>query len=713
MSESAVAALKPPVARRESSVREHHGDRFEDPWEWLRDKESSEVISHLEAENSYTTASTAHLASLADAVFGEIKGHIVETDVDVPVRKGQWWYYSRTVEGAQYAVHCRAPYDADMPVPVPAPGEPVPGEIVLLDENREADAHEFFELGGLEISPDGNALALLVDVRGDERYDLQVRDLTAGTILDDSVRDVHYGLAWSLDGGTLFYSRHDDAWRPHQVWRHRVGGDPADDVLVRQEDDPEFGIGFEVSRDDRWLIVGSESRTSSEMLLGDLSRPEQPLTMVHPRTPGLEYSVEVDGDRILVVHNGNRADFDIAEAPRESPGRESWTPVFVGDEGERVEGIDAFEKFVVLSLRSGGLPTVRVFPKVAGDLGAALQVPVGSELTVLRVGSNAEYNTATVRLSSGSFLVPPTVLDFAPATGEVRVLKQREVPGYQAQDYLEERLWATAADGARVPISLVRRREVSADGTNPGLIYGYGSYELSMDPHFSASLLSALDRGVVYAVAHVRGGGELGRRWWDEGKMLAKRNTFTDFVACSKALIDTGWVAPDRLAAEGGSAGGLLMGAVLNLAPELYRAAHAAVPFVDALTTILDPTMPLTVGEWQEWGNPLSDPDVYAYMKSYSPYQNVAANDYPAILATTSLNDTRVCYVEPAKWVQQLRATVTSDPAARPVLLKCEMVAGHGGVSGRYDAWKDRAFELSFLLDQLNAAELLQPPASL
>ncbi|MBO1755270.1 S9 family peptidase [Allobranchiibius sp. CTAmp26] len=695
-----------PVARRTATVREHHGDRFEDQWEWLRDKESREVIAHLEAENAYTQARTAHLQPLVGIIFEEIKGHVVETDVDVPVRKGEWWYYSRTAQGAQYAVHCRAPYVGGAPRPVPAPGEPVDGEVVLLDENHEAGAHEFFELGGLEISPDGRLLALLVDVSGDERYDLQVRDLATGMVLDQSVQDAHYGLAWSLDAGTVFYIRHDDAWRPHQIWRHVVGGDPAQDVLVREEADPEFGIGFEVSRDDRWMIVEAASRTSSEVLLGDLSRPDADLVMVEPRAAGVEYSVEVDGDRIFIAHNLVRPDFDLAQAPVATPGREHWTTVLALQDGERLEGVDAFAGFVAVSLRSGGLPTVRVLPKVGTGLGEAVHVPTESPLAVVRLGANAEYDESTLRLSMGSYLLPPSVLQFDPVSGDVQLLKQQEVPGYRSADYLEERLWARGDDGTQVPISLIRRHDVVADGSNPGLVYGYGSYEIPSDPRFSASRLSLLDRGVVFAVAHVRGGGELGRRWWDEGKMLAKRNTFTDFVACSRALVDAGWVSPDRLAAEGGSAGGLLMGAVVNLAPELYRAVHAAVPFVDALTTMLDPLLPLTVGEWQEWGDPLHDPAIYAYMKSYTPYENVAPTAYPAILATTSLNDTRVFYVEPAKWVQQLRATVTSDPDDRPVLLKCEMVAGHGGVSGRYDAWRDIAFELAFLLDQLGATDL-------
>ncbi len=687
-------------------MREHHGHVFEDPWEWLRDKGSEEVQAHLRAENDYTRARTGHLKPLIDTVFAEIKQHIVETDVDVPVRKGTWWYYTRTQEGAQYPVHCRAPFLPAAERPVPTPGEPVKDEQVLLDENREAAAHDFFELGALEISPDGRLLALLADLHGDERYDLEVRDLETGAVLDRSVHGAHYGLAWSCDGSMLYYVRHDEAWRPHQVWRHVVGSESAGDVLVQEEADPEFGIGFDVSRDDRWLILTCESRTSSEVWLGDLAAPQDDLILVEPRADGVEYVVEVDEDRLLIVHNTTRVDFDVAQAPMSTPGRNHWLSVLDLDEGQRIEGVDAFARCIVVSLRSQGLPTLRVLPKVGAGFGAPVAIPTSTQLGVLRLGSNAEYDEPTLRISLSSYLVPAAVLQFDPATGEVQILKQREVPGYRPEEYTEERMWARADDGTQVPISLVRRRDVVADGTNPGLINGYGSYEVSSDPYFSAIRLSLLDRGLVYATAHVRGGGELGRRWWDEGKMLTKKNTFTDFVACSQALIDSGWVAPDRLAAEGGSAGGLLMGAVVNIAPQLYRVVHAAVPFVDALTTMLDPSLPLTVGEWQEWGDPLHDPTVYAYLSSYSPYENIGAVTYPAILATTSLNDTRVFYVEPAKWVQQLRATVTSDQQTRPILFKCEMVAGHGGVSGRYDAWRDAAFECAFLLDQLGATEL-------
>ncbi|GAB3487998.1 S9 family peptidase [Flexivirga lutea] len=696
---------QPPQARRQPTTRSFHGDTFVDDFEWLRDKESPEVIAHLEAENAYTAAVTDRLKPLADTIFGEIKAHTRETDLSVPVRMGDWWYFTRTIEGEQYAVHVRVPYVASAERPDPQPGQPLPGEQVLLDGNAEAAGHDFFELSDLAVSHDGTRVAVGLDVTGGELYDLSVREVATGSVIDDDVRQIGNGVVWSIDGRHLFYTRRDDAWRAHEVWRHELGTPADQDVLVLREDDEQFSLMIGESRDERWLIVMIGSSTTTEAHLLDLTDPTGPVRVVQPRVPGLDYDVEVDGDRILVVHNADRVDFDLAEAPIATPGRDHWRTVMTGADGDRILGVDAFAGFVIVSMRHDGLRTLRLLPKAFdGILAEPRAIPVEPQLHSLALGNNPEYVTDTVQLALTSWLTPSSVLDYAATSGELTLLKQRDVPGFDPQLYVEERLWVTAEDGARIPVSLVRRRDVTADGSNPGYIYGYGSYEVSVDPYFSAARLSLLDRGVVYAVAHIRGGGELGRSWYDDGKLLAKRNTFTDFVAVSRALIDLGWVHPDRLAAEGASAGGLLMGAVVNLAPELYAAVHADVPFVDALTTILDPSLPLTAGEWEEWGNPIADAQVYAYMKSYTPYENIRATRYPAVLATTSLNDTRVFYVEPAKWVQQLRATVAADPA-RPILLKTELVAGHGGRSGRYDSWEQAAFGFAFLLDRLGATE--------
>lgn len=703
-----ISRMSAPEAARRPVKRVHHGDVFIDDYEWLRDKSNPEVIAHLEAENAYTDAELADLAPLREAIYGEIKSRTKETDLSIPVRDKNWWYYSRTVEGQQYAVSCRAPYTDGDARPTPVPGESLPGEQVLLDGNVEAAGQEFFSIGGLDITPDESRIAVLIDNEGDERYAITVRDIADGTVIDDAVTDVGYGLVWAADGSAFYYTRVDDAWRPYQVWRHTLGAACADDVLVYEEADASYWLGIGGTHDDRWLIVSVGSKNTAEFQLLDLTVPDAGLTMIQPRVEGLDYDIEIDGDRLYVVHNRERVDYDIAVTTLDHPGQEHWRPLITGAPGERIAGLSAFRDFVLVGLRAGGLPTVRLYPKDGDGLGTARELPLAGELTSVGVGANPTYESTTLMISAESFIHPRAIYDWDTQTDELTLLRRREVlGGHDPAEYQQHRLWATAPDGAQVPISVVAHRDVRPDSTNPVLLYGYGSYEASMDPYFSVLRLSMLQRGVVFAIAHVRGGGEMGRSWYLDGRLEHKKNTFTDFVACGRNLIESGWAAPDRLAAEGGSAGGLLIGAAINEAPGLFCAVHAQVPFVDALTTILDPSLPLTQGEWEEWGNPLADPTVYAYMKSYTPYENVQAVPYPAVLATTSLNDTRVFYVEPAKWVQMLRRTVTSDQARRPILLKTEMVAGHGGVSGRYAAWKEAAFETSWILDRLGATQIV------
>jgi Protease II len=579
------------------------------------------------------------------------------------------------------------------------------GEQVLLDGNAEAEGHEFFSLGAFEVSPDGRRIVYAVDVEGDERFALRVKDIETGEVIDEAVTEVGYGAVWSMDGQHVFYTRLDESWRPHQVWRHEVGTPAQGDVLVFEEPDERFWMGIDSSRDDAWVIIQIGSKLTSEVLLLDASSPLGEPVVVAPRRDGVEYDVEPAGDRLLIVHNANNPDFELAQAPLDSRSHDQWLPLVGAVASERVLSVEAFASHVVVSLRRDGLTALRVIPRdpsFASGFGPARDLVFDEPLYTVGTGDNPEYDSAALQIVFESMVTPKTISDYDFVTGELTLLKTQPVlGGYDATDYTQRRLWATAADGTQVPISLVHRRDVTADGTAPGLIYGYGAYEICIDPYFSVARLSLLDRGFVYAIAHVRGGGEMGRRWYDTGKMEHKTNTFTDFVACADHLVNSGWVAPDRLVAEGGSAGGLLMGAVANLAPGRFRAIHAAVPFVDALTTILDPSLPLTVPEWEEWGDPLHNADIYRYMKGYTPYENVAAVDYPAILATTSLNDTRVYFVEPAKWVARLRETVTNDLVERPILFRIEMVAGHGGKSGRYDAWKQYAWELAFLMDQV------------
>jgi oligopeptidase B len=556
------------------------------------------------------------------------------------------------------------------------------------------------------VSQSGRLLAYSVDTTGGERFTLRVRDLATGDQLADEIPDTAYGVAWAGDSH-LFYTRADDAWRPYVVLRHRLGGDPAADAEVLNEPDERFWVGVDTSRDDRWVVLGLGSKLTSEYHLLGTDDPEGTPRVVAPRREGVEYDVEPAGDRLLIVHNDGAEDFVLAQAPLDASSPEQWETVLPHQPGVRLLGVSAYASHAVVSLRRDGLTALHVLPRDAsGNFGPGSDVAFTEVLHTVDAPGDAEYDTPTIRLSYASMLTPDSVYDYRLATGDLTLLKRTPVLDaptwgpYRPEDYVQERGWATAADGTRVPLSIVRRADLALDGTAPALLYGYGSYEISIDPAFSLARLSLLDRGVVFAIAHIRGGGELGRGWYEHGKTLTKRNTFTDFVACADYLLEQGYTSTDRLAARGASAGGLLMGAVANLAPEKFRAIHAGVPFVDALTTILDPELPLTVIEWEEWGDPLHDPEVYAYMKSYTPYENVAAQGYPAILATTSLNDTRVFFVEPAKWVAALRETAT-NPAERPILLKTEMVAGHGGVSGRYKSWRETAFEYAWILDQI------------
>jgi oligopeptidase B len=699
--------VAPRPEQRETS-REHHGDLVVDPYEWLRDKEDPAVVAHLEAENAYAEAVTADLQPLRDAIYSEIRSRTQETDLSVPVASGPWWYYSRSFEGSQYSVECRAPRVAGAARPELAPGTAVEDEQVLLDCNAEAQGHDFFALGALTVSPDHHRLAYAVDTEGDERFSLRVKDLRTGEVIDTSVDEVGYGCVFSLDGRHLFYTRVDETWRPHQVWRHEVGTAPTDDVLVHQEDDERFWMGVGSSRDDRWLMIGLGSKTTSEVRILDAADPTGEFRVVAARREGVEYDVEPASDRLLIVHNADSVDSDLAWAPMDATSADQWQPLMRSGPGERFQGIDAFDDVAVLSLRKDGLTAVRVIPREASTpsgFGAHHDLEFDEPVYAVGLGDNPESATTVLQLVFESMVTPRTIYDYDVRTRELHLLKRQPVLGdYDPAQYEQRREWATAADGTRVPISLVHPAGARPDGTHPGLLTAYGSYEISSDPYFSVARLSLLERGFVYAIAHVRGGGELGRTWYDEGKLTSKKNSFTDFVSCADHLVDAGWVAPDRLVAEGGSAGGLLIGAAVNLAPERFRAVHAAVPFVDALTTILDPSLPLTVVEWEEWGNPLADPEVYSYMKSYSPYENLHHAAYPAVLATTSLNDTRVFFTEPAKWVARLRDETTSDPAERPVLLRTEMVAGHGGKSGRYDSWRQVAWEWAFLVDQVGAA---------
>ena len=693
---AAQSPAEPPSAKQIPRQRTFHGDTVTDEYAWLADKSDPDTIGYLTAENAYTEAATAGLTGLRDQIFAEIKARTQESDLSVPVRKGGWWHYSRTVEGKQYGVHCRrAVRPGEVIPPMAAGGEPLDGEEVLLDGNELAAGHDFFTLGTFRTSPDQRWLAYSTDFAGNERFTLKVKDLASGQTLPDEIPDTYAGCAWSLDASTLFYVTVDDAWRPYRVWRHRVGTPAADDTIVFEEPDERFHVYVGLTRSERYLLIRSASVLTSEFWMLDAATPDEAFTVVAPRRQGVDYDVEHAGDQFLILHNDGAENFEIAAAPVTEP--TAWRPLVPERADTRLLGIDAFADFTVLYFRRDGLTGLEIRPRDGTPRVISFPEPV------YRVGpgANPEFAADRFRLSYTSLVTPGSVYDADLATGELTLLKQQPVlpaPNgvpYAAGDYTQFREWAVAQDGTRVPISLVCRKDTPRDGTAPLLLYGYGSYEISRDPAFSISVLSLLDRGFVYAIAHIRGGGEMGRAWYEDGKLLHKKNTFTDFIACARHLADAGWTMADRLVARGGSAGGLLMGAVANMAPEAFAGIVAQVPFVDALTTILDPTLPLTVTEWEEWGDPLHDPQVYAYMKSYTPYENVTAQAYPPIFVLTGLNDTRVTYHEPAKWMARLRATAKGGP----FLLKTEMEAGHGGRSGRYDAWLEEAQVLAWIIE--------------
>jgi oligopeptidase B len=689
-----MTAPLPPTARHEPHLLTEHGDERVDDFFWMRDRDDPEVLAHLKAENEYMAAVVAPYGPLRDVIFEEIRGRIQETDESAPVPDGQWEYTSRTIEGLQYAQHYRRPR-----------GSGRDDATLLLDENVLAGDHDYFSLGGFEVAPGQRVLAYAVDHNGSERYQLRFRDLDTCTDLDDIVDDVQYGLAWADDARTCFYIRPDDAMRPYEVWRHTLGTPASDDVLVFREDDERFFVGLGRTRSGRFVIIHSASKTTSEVWFVPTDAPTDAPRVVAPREPGHEYSVEHHwseerGDRFLIVTNqsGTARNFELVAAPCVDPERQYWTPIVPHRDDVKLDAVDAFAEHIVLHERFNGLDRISVMRTEDGDM-YAIQFP--DPVYTAWVGGNAEYETSTLRYGYTSLIAPPTDVDYDMESRTGTIVKTQPVlGGYNPGEFTSAREWATAADGTRIPISLVYRRDTPLDGSAPALLYGYGSYEYPTDPTFRASRLSLLDRGFVFAIAHIRGGGEMGRTWYEQGRLEHKMNTFTDFIACAEHLVDQKYTSPERLAARGGSAGGLLMGAVTNLRPDLFRVIVAEVPFVDVVTTMLDPSLPLTITEWEEWGDP-REPDAYARMKAYSPYDNVADVAYPSLFVTTGLNDPRVQFWEPAKWVAKLREHTTSG---RPIVLKTEMGAGHGGPSGRYDAWRDEATVMSFICHELGVA---------
>lgn len=704
---------QPPVAPKRPHVRRVHGTETDDPWHWLADRGDPGVQEYLTAENAYTDTATEHLARLRETLFAEIKSRIKETHQSLPTPKDTWEYRARTVEGQQYVIHVRRPR-----------GSTDDDEVVLLDENELAEGHEYFAVGDLAVSPDHRKLAYTTDTDGDEKYLLTVVDIATGHVLDGpdmpvpgcGLTELSYGLVWANDNETLFAVRTDDAQRPNRVIRHVVGSDPGADAEVFREDDERFWVGVGASRSERYIGIGCESKTTSEHRLLNADQPDSAPMLVRSRREGIEYGVDHQGDRLLVVTNDEAIDFRLMSAPLPDAddahetgdaGEGQWRELIGARDGVRLDGIDCFADFVVVHERRGGLTTLRVHDTRDSEAGGS-DLPLGPSFEIdmpepvyeAGGGANAEYGTRQYRYGYTSMVTPSSVFEIDLDSGNRDLLDQLPVLGdVDLTQYQTERIAATAPDGTAVPISVVWKPS-AVRWPAPCLLYGYGAYEMPMPASFSTARLSLLDRGVLFAIAHVRGGGELGRAWYEGGKLAHKSNTFDDFAACADHLAALGWASPEQICARGGSAGGLLMGAMVNRRPELFCGVVAEVPFVDVLNTMLDPAIPLTVTEYDEWGDP-TDPDVFETIRSYAPYENVVPADHPALLVTAGLNDPRVQYWEPAKWVANLRDTTTSS---RPILLRTEMGAGHGGPSGRYDAWRDEAFVLAFILDVLGLA---------
>jgi oligopeptidase B len=650
----------------------------DDPWAWLRDRDDPDTIVFLETENRIAEAWFDERRPLVDAIYAEIKSRVQETDLSAPVLHHGWWYVTSTEEGQSYPSHRRG-RSAD-----------TSADQLVLDQNVEATGHDFFDLGGLEPNRDHTLAAWAADTMGNEHYTLRVRDIETGLDLDDEITDTvaWAGTAWSADGQDLFYVTADAAERPFEVWRHRLGTPRSDDERVYHEPDERFYVGVGSTRSDEWIVIHSGSKLSTEDWLIPAAEPRAAPRVVVPRRADVEYHLDHWGDRFVVLTNDDAVDFRVMEAPIEKPGE--WTELVGHEAGRRITAIEPFVDFLALHEWNDGQPRIRIVTR-DGDRSV---LDFGDEPHDIEFGQNAEWDTPTLRVSHQSLTSPLTIFDVVAATGERSVVKRTPTPNVDLAAYTSVREWATAPDGQRVPIDIVRHVDTPTDGTARCLLYGYGSYESSVPTWFSVARLSYLDRGGIWALVHPRGGGELGRQWYLDGKLLAKRNTFTDTIAAAEHLVAGGFSAADRLAIRGGSAGGLLVGACMTMRPDLFTAVVAEVPFVDVVNSMSDETLPLTITEWEEWGDPRHEP-LASYMESYSPYDNTVATDYPALMVTAGLNDPRVSYHEPAKWVAKLRDVRTNDA---PLVLRTEMGAGHAGPSGRYDAWRDEARVYAFVL---------------
>lgn len=676
--------IHPPLANKISKTLEKHGDKRNDDYFWLNDRENPEVIDYLNKENQYYEQMTAHTKKFQTELFEEMKGRIKEDDSSVPYFFNEYWYITRFETGKDYPIYARKK------------GSLTANEEILFDCNEMAKGQPYFQLGGMSISPDNKLASFAVDIVGRRIYTIQIKNLETGKISEDKLENVTGSCTWANDNKTLFYTKQDEqTLRADKVFKHKLGQEYSKDILVYHEKDDTFNVDVSKEKSRKYVVITSASTLTTEFRTVLADNPEGEFKVFQKRVRGLEYDISHYGDSFYILTNKDDAtNFKLMKTPENATEKKNWKDLIPHREDVLLEEIEIFKDYLVVGERSNGLNKIRIMPwNGKGEY----YLPFESETYTASISTNPDFDTKVLRYSYQSMGTPSSVIDFNMETKEKVVMKEQQVLGgkFDKKNYTEERVWATAQDGTKIPISMVYKKDLKKDGKNPLLLYAYGSYGATMDPYFSSTRLSLLDRGFVYAIAHIRGGEDMGRPWYENGKLLHKKNTFTDFVDCSKFVIAEKYTSQEHLYAEGGSAGGLLMGAVVNMAPELYKGVIAQVPFVDVITTMLDDTIPLTTGEYDEWGNP-NEKEYYDYMKSYSPYDNVVAQKYPNMYVSTGLHDSQVQYWEPAKWVAKLRTVKTDDNV---LFLDTNMDAGHGGASGRFEALKELAKEFSFLLD--------------
>lgn len=672
--------IEAPVAKKVAKELTIHDDTRVDNYYWLNQREDQEVIDYLNAENDYLKKVTSHTEQLQKDLFEEMKGRIKETDQSVPYKDNGYYYITRYEEGQEYPIYSRKL------------GSLEAEEEVMLNVNELAKDYSFFNVGGRSVSPNNKILAYAEDTLSRRIYTIRFKNLETGEMLEDVIPNNTGGAVWANDNEHVFYSVKDETLRPVKVFRHKLGTDASEDVLVYEEKDDTFMAFVYKTKSKKYIVVGAYQTLSQEYQVLEADNPTGEFRMIQPRKRGLEYGIAHYGDKFYIRTNMDAQNFRLMSTPENATTKENWTEVIAHREDVLLEGMDIFKDYLVLSERKGGLTQIRVMPWEGEDH----YIQFKEDACLAYTSTNLEFDTEILRIGYQSMTTPGSVYDYNMVSKDMKLLKQQEVlGGFNADDYVSERLYATARDGVKVPISLVYHKDTPKDGTAPLLLYAYGSYGSSMEPYFSSARLSLLNRGFVYAIAHIRGGEEMGRHWYEDGKLLNKKNTFKDFIDCGEYLVKEQYAAPDMLFAQGGSAGGLLMGAIMNMRPDLWKGVVAAVPFVDVITTMLDESIPLTTGEYDEWGNP-NEKEYYDYILSYSPYDNVEAKDYPATLVTTGLHDSQVQYWEPAKWVAKLREMKTDK---NPLLLHTNMEAGHGGASGRFERLKETALEYSFFLD--------------